>query len=954
MLCPPSFTTCVQWLWAHGSYLARRRVLARILSTFICALLIVIRPFSHLGGSSAFLVLTLKELVFSVNETLPQQLEATFLNLAGAFIGIGISTLARYLSALRPDDSASARAIPAIFLVLLAFFAGLAKSALPRLLASARISCFLAVFILSTNPGLSSRTLDLPKEFVWIALTPAVVCLFSSFVFLPWFRAPFADDVAGAFQLLHSALEHRMAEASIDFRVVDPNEEKKTPTKVDLPQMAAIRRTSPSSQALLQKSIQLNASYAQANFELRIGRLNVKRLKPLIASVEYLRRELTWGKSTYKHRHHSETIATLQPAALQLSRVVLEALDVVQNSIKATYKYRLFGHPTFEDEVRSVHALRTRLLEARDYAREQLKATSSVSRHGLSQERSDYCLFLISLLQMAHECRQALEIVRDLLTTYNKTPTRLWTPHLSRGWLGVSPHQVVPEERPDIPDDPIPLAPVRRLSVTEAQAGILEHRASSASTADGLFDPRATFRARYAHRLRSGYRSWWPPHKLWQSDLVLNLRLRIAPFIRSVLHSKHLQHAFKNALGVGLLSIPAFYPISSPARMAWEEIRGQWMVITYVWVLETNTGATWRVGYLRLSGTIIGATYAFITWLICRTNPFGLVALITFADVPISYIVTRTSFASLGVVSSITLPPIAFAQFMTPDLTTPVIILASYRAAMIAAGIVAALAVNMFLWPRHCRVLFLESTSQTLGLLSQLYLMLGRDLFLRSLSYHPRDHRKLVKLELHIRNSLSRLSALIVTMDDELSLMPKPMSKYRQTVENLQAVLDIMTGIRKIRENIPIRETVAPVLAERREFVSTICLFLYAIEHAFRARQPLPQFLPSCRAALLKLLTHIEAAICQGQSPGSPTSANPSSDLSLVYTLAESEVLKDLVDAVEGLLGTCRVLFGTATWLKDDRYKFALAGGYEDLSETPSAATSMLHVDHSHHGWYSN
>ena len=181
------------------------------------------------------------------------------------------------------------------------------------------------------------------------------------------------------------------------------------------------------------------------------------------------------------------------------------------------------------------------------------------------------------------------------------------------------------------------------------------------------------------------------------------------------------------------------------------------------------------------------------------------------------------------------------------------------------------------------------------------------------------------------------------------------MSKYRQTVENLQAVLDIMTGIRKIRENIPIRETVAPVLTERREFVSTICLFLYAIEHAFRARQPLPQFLPSCRAALSKLLTHIEAAIAHSNSPPHSPPGSPrmgSSDLSLVYTLAESEVLKDLVEAVESLLGTCRVLFGTATWLKDDRYKFALASGYEDLSEPPSAAASMTHVDH--HGWYSN
>lgn len=31
-----------------------------------------------------------------------------------------------------------------------------------------------------------------------------------------------------------------------------------------------------------------------------------------------------------------------------------------------------------------------------------------------------------------------------------------------------------------------------------------------------------------------------------------------------------------------------------------KRIHGQWMTISYVWVLETNTGATWRVGYLRL------------------------------------------------------------------------------------------------------------------------------------------------------------------------------------------------------------------------------------------------------------------------------------------------------------------------------------------------------------------
>jgi hypothetical protein len=62
---------------------------------------------------------------------------------------------------------------------------------------------------------------------------------------------------------------------------------------------------------------------------------------------------------------------------------------------------------------------------------------------------------------------------------------------------------------------------------------------------------------------------------------------------------------------------------------------------------------------------------------------------------------------------------------------------------MIAAGIVAALSINTIMWPQHCRVcvskitqsarsyvldqtLFLSSTSQTLALLSELYLSLGR------------------------------------------------------------------------------------------------------------------------------------------------------------------------------------------------------------------------------------
>ena len=99
-----------------------RRPLARILSTFLCALIIAVRPFARLGGPYAFLVLALKELVFSAQENLAQQLELTCLNIIGALLGIGLSTLAKYLASLAGRDTSLARTICFLFLILISFF----------------------------------------------------------------------------------------------------------------------------------------------------------------------------------------------------------------------------------------------------------------------------------------------------------------------------------------------------------------------------------------------------------------------------------------------------------------------------------------------------------------------------------------------------------------------------------------------------------------------------------------------------------------------------------------------------------------------------------------------------------------------------------------------------------------------------------------------------------------
>lgn len=101
--------------------LANRRAIARVLSTLLCCLVVSIRPFSTIGGQYAFLVITVKELIFAIQENLAQHLEGTALNVMGALFAVGISTVAKCLANLPEMGAVIARTIPAVFLVFIAF-----------------------------------------------------------------------------------------------------------------------------------------------------------------------------------------------------------------------------------------------------------------------------------------------------------------------------------------------------------------------------------------------------------------------------------------------------------------------------------------------------------------------------------------------------------------------------------------------------------------------------------------------------------------------------------------------------------------------------------------------------------------------------------------------------------------------------------------------------------------
>lgn len=69
--------------------------------------------------------------------------------------------------------------------------------------------------------------------------------------------------------------------------------------------------------------------------------------------------------------------------------------------------------------------------------------------------------------------------------------------------------------------------------------------------------------------------------------------------------------------------------------------------------------------------------------------------------------------------------------------------------------------------------------------------------------------------------------------------------------------------------------------------ISCVCVSLFACEHVFKARQPLPQFLPSSRQALSQLERHVKEQIGQRRQAGGGAQMG----LPLVYAFAESEVI---------------------------------------------------------------
>ena len=182
----------------------------------------------------------------------------------------------------------------------------------------------------------------------------------------------------------------------------------------------------------------------------------------------------------------------------------------------------------------------------------------------------------------------------------------------------------------------------------------------------------------------------------------------------------------KVGIGAILWAMFAFIPGTRPTYQHW---RGEWGLLSFMIVVGMTTGASNTTGTARFIGTMIGASLACVSWLICFENPWALAIVGALVALWNFYLILVLNNAPLGRISLLAYNVIVlYAYSISQDVddddddeggTHPLIFNITYhRVIAVTLGILWGMIVCRFLWPISGREKFRQG-------LSALYLQLG-------------------------------------------------------------------------------------------------------------------------------------------------------------------------------------------------------------------------------------
>lgn len=166
---------------------------------------------------------------------------------------------------------------------------------------------------------------------------------------------------------------------------------------------------------------------------------------------------------------------------------------------------------------------------------------------------------------MAYDTSHILQVAQSIAAHHEVSRFRFWLPRLTWQWLGVAPRTFIMEEY-GAPITHDAFEAETTLSAEEVRQGVAFVDRQDDTTSQEVSYCHATRNIPTVPQLslKSLPRclSLTLQH-LWNHRVILQLRLGASRITRDTQRSSHLQHATKNAIGVAMLSFPAFLPSHS-------------------------------------------------------------------------------------------------------------------------------------------------------------------------------------------------------------------------------------------------------------------------------------------------------------------------------------------------------------------------------------------------------
>lgn len=965
-------------------------------ANLVLTVLILIPAVADAIGDNAFLVLTYLHLFFFPEGPVGDHIEKTIIHLAICAVGLAITfvfvCVTVYLdgnAGQPPYSTIGSKALGACVLALWCFFGGLCESRFPRIKFAMRILLFSTTWTICTGASRINSAI-FTQQFYPAALAAGVSLLANLLVFPHGAESDFARVLVKLYGTQRAVLKQTVN----DFFKVPGAHSTRRPS----PQLVALRKE------LVEMTNELKDSFESASVEITYGRLAITEAKPLVASIKRSRGWISCGMGlgtreghepaqasseldesldapSASTAHEDKLMEPLRPCIFKLLETIDSSIAIVGASIELTMNGGSPRKVKAEDRWKCLYTVdcsekdkkpaltlsrqRNQMAEAIEAFKSDLafvlkqladSSSSHTAVEAIKEGNSiaettcghhvgaglfcsdiyDAAFLMVSLMEMAKE------VTGDLLTCQSMV-AHWHTQHRKRVWL---------------PSIGISFWIRSKLS-RESQTGFVFHNDEMDAIRRELLVFSET--EKMAQDMKEKEHSGPALSNRTDQFQFIRWRIKASKAISFLKHSIHVHYALKLSAGAVLLSLPSWM---TETRSWFEHERGIWIVITYIWVLETNSGATIRVSIYRTIATISSAIYAIVAWYICNQgNRYAIGLFIILAELPACYFILFTKHAqSLGLVFAFTQSVILFYPFTSGYASDYVTVahLGLIRGYQILLGIAAAFLVNIFVWPLHARVFLLRTISHVTAQCSTEYLSLARQMLNNGVIVGPETSRKFAKLEDNIQVELLACHQYLEIMHVELSLVPKPIHTLSLVLKTLQRVADLLVLLRKCREvalRIIQKESCFNVLNLRKELVSNLLLSFWIVGQSLVTKEPMPQFLPSCREALVDLTEAMRGEIDsnvlkvrtvdagskshesdiatapvaatfsifnrrrhrQGQSGQSTPRQQKVIDYSYFFVFAEHTLLSEIIFEVEKLLYLTKMLVGESSFI-DSHY----------------------------------